>query len=433
MKLEYVASGLSLTRLCTGPFNKSERLIALANDAIKQLQNKDNLHVLSGLYNAYAEKGYGEMLENYCDSFYQIHADSGGLQIVTQGKTITPDIKKQVYTNQGSWADIGMSFDEMPLSIMDGKADRLDMSSRKFVLDMVVPKGRESGKNVRTQIETYLDMGSNCKPMIICQGNRIEDFLQYFDSIMSEVPEEYYSHIGGVALAGSCVGVGTLEAIDSVIAYTQMNIPDEFKNKVHLLGYGSLSRLMPILMLLRSGFVSNQTQISYDSTTHTSKYFMGGFYSSDHTMIDFGKTHNPKSVRMCNEVYDTFGDALRNHFDNISLEDYVRITNRDLFSSKKFNTGSEFDILLNEAAVFLTALTSIANFMGTITEFVTGDHIQFFKQKKIRPLMYLDSVKTIEDINHWKRQFSRYIDTNRVGIIDSVNSVNSNYLMQLMG
>jgi len=52
----------------------------------------------------------------YKDSLYNIHADSGGLQAITLGKKIDSNLKTQVYNIQSQYADIGMSFDEIPIT-----------------------------------------------------------------------------------------------------------------------------------------------------------------------------------------------------------------------------------------------------------------------------------------------------------------------------
>jgi len=72
--------------------------------------------LVSTLYNAYTEKQHVKEfahLDNLgSDSVY---ADSGGLQIVTAGKSITEEMKMEIYKTQ-TYADYAMCFDVIPLS-----------------------------------------------------------------------------------------------------------------------------------------------------------------------------------------------------------------------------------------------------------------------------------------------------------------------------
>ena len=46
------------------------------------------------LYNAFCEHSYGEKFQKYASHVHKIHADSGGLQVITVGKAVTPELKQ---------------------------------------------------------------------------------------------------------------------------------------------------------------------------------------------------------------------------------------------------------------------------------------------------------------------------------------------------
>lgn len=90
--IEYVASGTSHSRIVIGAA-KQQYAIELINEIFSKLNNINN-HKFSLLFNAYTEKGFGEIFKNYRSSVYKIHSDSGGLQIITQGKESNDSVKE---------------------------------------------------------------------------------------------------------------------------------------------------------------------------------------------------------------------------------------------------------------------------------------------------------------------------------------------------
>src|SRR6516225_10472039 len=93
--LEYVASGCNFTRITNdGAWQDPTNLDAINGMFLAQQTPK---HKFSIMYNAFQEERFGPLFQNYKDSVYQIHADSGGLQMVTQGKTPTPKLRTDVY------------------------------------------------------------------------------------------------------------------------------------------------------------------------------------------------------------------------------------------------------------------------------------------------------------------------------------------------
>src|SRR6185369_3616961 len=116
MKLEYVASGCNYTRLPTpGAYELPDNLRFLKEvfTVLNNVDGKKN-HKFSLLYNAYCEKHFGPAFKKYYkDWIYSIHADSGGLQMVTLGVQNTPKLRQEVYENQALSSDVAMSFDEI--------------------------------------------------------------------------------------------------------------------------------------------------------------------------------------------------------------------------------------------------------------------------------------------------------------------------------
>ena len=112
--LEYVISGPAYLRLGAEQCNDPETLQMIIDLINKTVHNKNN-HQFSLLYNGFTEKNFGNKLQKFRPAIKNIHADSGGLQIITRGLQNTPETRNKVYENQGTYADIGMAFDEIPV------------------------------------------------------------------------------------------------------------------------------------------------------------------------------------------------------------------------------------------------------------------------------------------------------------------------------
>ena len=113
--LDYVVSGTSYMRLSNPNIAFDDTNTGIVSMLIKKLVQDQFSHKFSLLYNAHTEHSFGERFKPYHDAAHSVHADSGGLQIVTQGMTITDELKEKVYRNQANGADVGMCFDEIPV------------------------------------------------------------------------------------------------------------------------------------------------------------------------------------------------------------------------------------------------------------------------------------------------------------------------------
>ena len=114
----------------------------------------------------------------------------GGLQIITRGLQNTPEVRDKVYTNQGTYADIGMAFDEIPVkATQDGKSSKIDTKRRFFDRENFDTYATQTGKNVRAQIEKFIELKSNCRPLLLCMGHRIKPIntgqKQFFEKFQS--------------------------------------------------------------------------------------------------------------------------------------------------------------------------------------------------------------------------------------------------------
>ena len=106
--LEYVVSGTSYMRMSNPQVSQVPERVEMVRDLFGKMVHGHKSHTFSALYNAYQESSFGKRFQPYSGSIKNIHADSGGLQIVTLGKTITDELKDKIYENQAKSADVGM-------------------------------------------------------------------------------------------------------------------------------------------------------------------------------------------------------------------------------------------------------------------------------------------------------------------------------------
>src|SRR6056300_1958926 len=167
-------------RLSNPSLQDSQDNIDLVNKIFHHFFDDQPGHTFSLLYNAWAESNFGPRLSNFKSSIHQLHADSGGLQMVTLAHKIPKGIDKdtlreEVYQDQSKWADVGMCFDEIPVIVetetdKHGKvigSDRNDTTKRYFDRKNFHTYAQDTSKNINRQIEVFKQNGRNCKPFVI--------------------------------------------------------------------------------------------------------------------------------------------------------------------------------------------------------------------------------------------------------------------------
>jgi hypothetical protein len=417
--LEYVASGTAHTRILAVAALDSPEIKKLINGYFAGLNGLNN-HKFSLLFNAFTERDFGEKIcKAYRESLYTIHSDSGGLQIITQGKTITPELKDDVYRTQASFSDIAMCFDEIPIGIAGARSGRNDTHGRFFDGENLERFARQTGKNIKRQIELFIDTKTTAKPMLISQGNGYETYMRWVEYVLKEIPSHYYKYIGGVAMGAAALGTGFLEDIERA-AYAphlpfQMDTP-----YFHILGVGSVRRLLPYLALIKSGYYPKNTHLSYDSTTHTSGisiglYYLNGGYPIDRTLNNPNGFINQTYVHLYNDINAHYKFADK----GIDLTLFHKMVNTD----SNFYHDRKRDYIDKELmAKYYHAQTgfycaAIANFTADINNCLkSSKHLLEIAQKNkaIKEISILLQHKTLEDFLTWKNNHGNLSKSKRV-------------------
>lgn len=240
----------------------------------------------SSLFNAYQEEKDGKLInENDRFAHTSLYADSGGLQVITAGKTITDEIKERVYTTQAQYSDYAMTFDEMPLKIVDHlSSGSIAGDDGQVYIDELIPiAAKNSAKHIQKQIDMFTALNTKTKIMPILHGYDGDSFIQYAENILNEL-----HHIGdkiqGIAIA-SLRGhadnkVGLMKVFDYVPKIANSSkIDSKYMQHIHLLGIGAHQRLIPALMMVKKGLLPIK-KLSFDSTKIMKSYTYGKIFQN---------------------------------------------------------------------------------------------------------------------------------------------------------
>ena len=392
-QLDYVVSGTSYMRFSNPGIAKDETNSQIINMLLDKLVTGVHSHKFSMLYNGHTESSFGERFLAYKDHVHSIHADSGGLQIVTQGMTITDELKDKVYENQAEWADVGMCFDEIPVILTGDRSDRNDTKQRFFDFENYEELARKTGRNVKRQLEVFDSKESTCKPYIILQGNCVDTYLRWYELLLSEIPTKWHDRIGGVAMGAAALGTGPLEDVKRAFIASEIakHWPQD-KMHLHVLGVGSIRRIIPYLVFCQNGLYDN-VDISYDSTTHSRAVETGLYYMGQGTTKFSRKMSN-----LYREMYDNVQETIQLGVD---LDEFHAIMNTPSMKAKEKYGNLNKWIYVRTAFI----LMSIQNFMKHLETMMLDEEalIKFTGKMKLDgQFRNLYNVHNKDDFNYWE-------------------------------
>ena len=384
--------------------------------------------LVSTLFNAYTEKNHVDefkRLENLGSA--SVYADSGGLQIVTAGKTKTNDIKNQIYATQ-TYADYAMCFDEIPLSSVSLKRtrnERSNVGNKVFHSINHQQAAFETGDNIRSQASFFRQVGAKTKVIIIVQGNDVDDMVEYFKNITTRLNDSDYDNIGGLAIADTCMGNGELESIKMLIAAKKISeiCHPNIKKHLHVLGVGSIYRMKPILYLLKSGYLSEFERVSYDSSSHTST-FQYGLLKVNGTCTSIGSTKTIEVDRHFRNVYNLFNDTFsqyvtENKFINNIFVDEAGDWKYSTIKNRVIETGDPDiiipSLLCNAAHTYFQIhnfITNLDKVMLDVHETIPEENMNIYVKK--RPINDLLGVKDQAGMDKWMGMHGKSVKTKSI-------------------
>jgi len=279
MNFEYVISGMTMG---TGDlYYKSSVLLPYVdvfNKKIKDIDDKYQNQNVSMLFNSHCEPKHGECIRELMPSWYQHFADSGGLQLSRTKKGLTDEIKEGIYKHQAKYSDVAMIFDDIPTEF-DGSNSGWSMKTstvgRRFARELIKEKAKSTLENCKRQIEVFDEMDSSAKISLIVQGQDLESYREYIETIVEGLTEEELKSCLGISLSSACSGIGFVNRAEMIYSVKEFQIPLELKKNIHLLGVGSHEMLTPFFVSPEYfDFVEN---VSYDSSTQANSWFFSRY------------------------------------------------------------------------------------------------------------------------------------------------------------
>jgi len=430
IKLDYVASGFASSFRLGTPYKDFEEGISKnLGPASQYLKDKLNNHVeISGLFNAFTEEMMANRVTESGHDFRKffpdgMYADSGGLQVITQGKKITEEMKKKIYSVQAKYSDYAMSFDELPFKISDGQ--------RIYLPDKVAECGIKAGHNLKEQIEFFESIDAKTKIFPIIQGVGFKDMNLYASNLLNVLNDKQILKLECLAVGGVQSEFEILERAINI--YKSDEIPAQLKNHFHLLGVTGFRKLLPILIGAKKGFLPGLKRLSFDSTTFMKSYLLGVVQPTTEglkrgeTKLSLGRIRNEFVEDQYQQMWDFWKDIPNNIFD--SVEDLIEHSS---FNSKGFTTGAQqYKELGPEHGIktitqkYVYVYYNTYKFMHTLEAYLDGeielsDFMSNYKQLHL--LQSLEKLTDISEFNEWYESVRKSAKVDKQTAYDGVDT-----------
>lgn len=364
------------------------------------------------LYNSFTEADIGDHTSSLGKECY---ADSGGLQMVTTKaglakKDVMDEEKTKVFYNQAKWADYGFSFDEIPVVKIDEGA--FGIGGSVVVKDLCEPMGHLAGKNLIEQFNIFEETGTDCKIIPIIQGADTETTNLYCQGLFSGMPDGFEDKCRGVALGG--INTSNIFApiilMHSTIRVQNESLQKIMKQGIHLLGVGSLSKILGILLMAENDLLEIDT-LTIDSASISKSWHYGSIrmVNEDGSMKTYktGKALTGDIHKIYSEIYNYFEDDLKEVYPTYA--DFMKNNIYDKEFMKKTNKErTEHEKCMWYTTIIAYALYDMRNIMKIIHQ-VVFEKIPFDKIIKLSPsdaryMKHLESCKTHEQLDKWVEQ-----------------------------
>jgi hypothetical protein len=225
-----------------------------------------------------------------------------------------------------------------------------------------------------------------------------------------------------MALADTCMGNGALESVEMLKAARAIGkiAHENVRRHLHFLGVGTISRMRPIVYLLRSGYLSTFRHISYDSSTVSSTYDFGKVMLEEKNIM-LGQTKSKDAVEYFTKVYEFYGSIFK---PLISYQDYIDVIfgkdHPDEISYQNWKNSivirrvdKSTDVNKNVAAL----LARPAYIYYQIQDFILGVDKAFSEKKgKFKNYAISQLLDVTDDVSmqNWEKHHSKYVQSKRI-------------------
>lgn len=377
---------------------------------------KDNVEV-SALFNAYTEEDCARNASNRFTGMKSIigsnlYADSGGLQMMTLGHgSITEAARKKIYQTQMNYATHAMSFDEIPSIIIDKK--------KYYKADTVHNAGVMSGENLLEQYNYFKENNSDVKISPIIQGWGKDDTKLFIDGMMENVSDIWddFDMIAAGFASGSIWGTAQ-RAMD---IWSDTRVRKQFNTHFHLLGMSGYKRIMPILMMIKSGLLKDMNKLSFDSSSISMTYVMANVVRSSDDIKngkkwELGKERTQDVDDYYAELFDFWKDA--QNFVYKDVEDLIQSSQWNSRGVKSAKARHDETGDIDEAIKYLTQeqyfiFYNVYKYAMVLEDFLEGNFSleNIFKAKDFELFSQLEKITDVESFYEWQDYVNRTQNT----------------------
>ena len=406
MNLQYI--------MCAPGMIRMEHYDSIMKEIFEQYLIDHQEYGLGLLFNAMTEAKIADKIHNRFEHISKVITDSGGLQLVTLGYDAEKanEKKKDIYYVQAHFSDVAMCFDEMPIRlthVIGGGQSRLDKSNRRFVKSLIQESALKTANNIKEQIAAFVSYDSPTKIMLICQGNGVETYKEYCETIWNALTSDEQEHIYGLALAGSSNGSGILDKYDMLYSSKEFDLPDHIKSNIHLLGVGSYQTLTPLLS--STDYFSYMHNVSFDSSSAVRLYAIDG---RDHNKERIEKTFNQAKVL---QVYSDMYTKYKKYFD--ILAKYQQFNVETIIEKATYFSSKNDKKLWSYYEDDYTNIFLCLNLFVTVAEIERVFETLALYTRNANPIF--KSIHSYKDFEYYRRDLSRImgIQSKKIKIVES--------------
>ena len=374
---------------------------------------------LSGLFNAYIEENAVNRVEDVGIDFKSLYSgglifgDSGGLQILTRGLSISDVMRQNIYKIQAQNSHVAFSLDEMPYIFLGNQLCYLGDAQSKNC-------GVQAGKNLKEQIKYFKKVKSKSKIVPIVQGPSEIGQRLYVEGLFGGLKKKQIERLECWAIGGVIFASEFQILKRSVDLYNIDGIPPKIRSWYHLLGVTGLRKFLPVLISAKTGLLPIKT-LSIDSTKIMKSYQYGHVTPSLLEMIDgkseisLGKLRTPAVEGYYAKIWKFWKNCPEQPFD-----DFEDLIEHSCYNSKGWGTtetqmykqmGVEYGVK-NVVQQIFYVFYNIYKYMEIIKFYLDGK-VQLsdfmFRYPNLNLLQDLESIDNADDFKVWYDQSVRYM------------------------
>ena len=385
INFEYVISGMTMgTSNLYYDQSVLEPYVEVLNNKITFMDNKYPQQNISMLFNSHTEPSHGEAMHDLLNHWHNLYADSGGLQLSRTKKGLTPEIKDKIYKHQAKYSDIAMIFDDIPVEF-DGSNSGWSMKTstfgRRFARDLIGNTARSTLANVKRQIEVFNALESDTKITLIVQGQDIESYREYIETIVEGLTEEELQRCCGISLSSACSGASLDNRMEMIYAVKDLEIPMSLKENIHLLGVGSHKMMMPFF--ISPDYFNFVKNVSYDSSTHANSWFFSRYRDENWINIDIESPATTKKDHdwiYRNQLVPVFSDLYQKNqeaFEAFDIPNYDFLIDECTKWSlrnkeKKIKWHSDQGYHGSHLLAFFNVMQTVEHYMGFVDKYTNN-------------------------------------------------------------